>query len=89
MKAKDLRERTAEELVELEKTLLRERFENRFKNFTNRLDNTAVLRKARRDIARVKTLLSEKSATEKTATAKAATDKAATATAITTQTEAK
>ena len=73
MKAKDLRERTAEELVELEKTLLRERFENRFKNFTNRLDNTAVLRKARRDIARVKTLLSEKTATEKAATEKAAT----------------
>lgn len=63
MKAKDLRERTAEELVELEKTLVRERFENRFKNFTNRLDNTATLKKARRDIARVKTVMTEKAAT--------------------------
>ncbi len=60
MKAQDLRERTAEELVELQKTLVRERFENRFKNFTNRLDNTAVLKQARRDIARVKTILTEK-----------------------------
>ena len=60
MKAKDLRERTAEELAELEKTLTRERFQNRFKNFTNRLDNTAVLKQARRDIARVKTILTEK-----------------------------
>lgn len=60
MKAKDLRERTAEELVELEKTLTRERFQNRFKNFTNQLDNTASLTKARRDIARVKTVMTEK-----------------------------
>ena len=59
MKAKDLRERTAEELAELEKTLTRERFQNRFKNFTNRLDNTAALKKARRDIARVKTVLTQ------------------------------
>ena len=59
MKAKDLLERTPEELVELEKTLTRERFENRFKNFTNRLDNTAALKKARRDIARVKTVLTQ------------------------------
>ncbi len=60
MKAKDLRERTAEELAELEKTLTRERFQNRFKNFTNRLDNTAALKQARSDIARVKTVMTEK-----------------------------
>ena len=59
MKAKDLLERTPEELVELEESLTRERFENRFKNFTNRLDNTAALKKARRDIARVKTVLTQ------------------------------
>lgn len=62
MKAKDLRERTAEELVELEKTLTRERFQNRFKNFTNRLDDTSALKKARRDIARVKTVQTEQAA---------------------------
>lgn len=65
MKAKDLLERTPEELAEVEKTLNRERFENRFKNFTNRLDNTALLKKARRDIARVKTVLTQKQATKK------------------------
>ena len=59
MKAKDLRERTAEELAELEKTLTRERFQNRFKNFTNRLEDTSALKKALRDIARVKTVLTQ------------------------------
>ena len=59
MKAKDLLERTPEELAELEKTLVRERFDNRFKNFTNRLDDTSALKKARRDIARVKTVLTQ------------------------------
>ena len=45
MKAKDLRERSTEDLVELEKSLAGERFQNRFKNFTNRLDDTSVIRK--------------------------------------------
>jgi large subunit ribosomal protein L29 len=57
MKAKDLRERTVEDLRELEKSLTRDSFTNRFKNFTNRLDDTSVINKARRDLARVKTLL--------------------------------
>ncbi len=57
MKAKDLRERTPAELVELEKSLIGERFKNRFKNFTNRLDDSSALKKARRDIARIKTIL--------------------------------
>ena len=60
MKAKDLHERTVEDLKELEKTLNTTLFDSRFKNFTNRLDNTASLRNARREIARVKTVLAEK-----------------------------
>ncbi|CAN5780017.1 hypothetical protein BH09MYX1_BH09MYX1_21620 [soil metagenome] len=59
MKAKDLRERTAEDLKELEKTLVKDLFDSRFKNFTNRLDDTSALRKGRRELARVKTLLAE------------------------------
>ncbi len=59
MKAKDLRERTPEDLKELEKTLTKDLFEARFKNFTNRLDDTSSLRKGRRELARVKTLLLE------------------------------
>lgn len=58
-KAKDLRERTAEDLVELEKTLAKEVFQNRFKNFTNRLDDTSAINKTRRDLARVKTVLTQ------------------------------
>jgi large subunit ribosomal protein L29 len=57
MKAKDLRERSTEELRELEKSLAKDTFTNRFKNFTNRLDDTSVLGKGRRDLARVKTIL--------------------------------
>ncbi|MRG94528.1 50S ribosomal protein L29 [Polyangium spumosum] len=66
MKAKDLRERTTEHLQELEKTLGREVFDAKFKNFTNRLNDTAAIRKARRDLARVKTVLQQR-ATESAA----------------------
>ena len=59
MKAKDLRERSAEELKELEKSLSKDLFNHKFKNHTNRLDNTAAIRTTRRDLARVKTLLVE------------------------------
>ena len=43
MKAKDLRERSAEDLRDLEKSLAKDLFQNRFKNFTNRLDDTSAL----------------------------------------------
>jgi large subunit ribosomal protein L29 len=57
MKPKDLRERSAEDLRDLEKSLAKDTFQNRFKNFTNRLDDTSQLPKTRRDLARVKTIL--------------------------------
>lgn len=57
MKAKDLRERSQEDLRDLEKSLAKDTFQNRFKNFTNRLDDTSQLPKTRRDLARVKTVL--------------------------------
>ena len=57
MKAKDLRERSKEDLKELEKSLAKDAFQARFKNFTNRLDDTSTINKTRRDLARVKTLL--------------------------------
>jgi len=59
MKAKDLRERSPEDLKELEKSLSKDVFQNRFKNFTNRLDDTSSIKKARRDLARVKTILAQ------------------------------
>lgn len=64
MKAKDLRERTTEHLRELEKTLAAEVFQARFKNYTNRLNDTSSVRKARRDLARVKTILTQRERTE-------------------------
>lgn len=61
MKAKDLRERSVEDLKELEKSLRGDMFHARLKNFTNRLDDTSTIRKARRDLARVLTLITERS----------------------------
>ena len=60
MKAADLREKSVEDLRELEKTLARDVFQNRLKNFTNRLDDTSSIKKARKDLARVKTILGER-----------------------------
>jgi len=57
MKAKDLRERSPEDLKELDKSLAKDVFTARFKNFTNRLDDTSTINKTKRDLARVKTLL--------------------------------
>ncbi len=62
MKAKDLSDRTTEDLRELEKSVANDRFQHRFKNFTNRLDDTSLIRKARRDLARVKTILAQRTA---------------------------
>ena len=60
MKAKDLRDRTTEDLRELDKRLSNDLFQYRFKNFTNRLDDTSLVHKTRRDIARVRTVLAER-----------------------------
>jgi large subunit ribosomal protein L29 len=60
MKAADLREKSVDDLRELQKTLARDVFQNRLKNFTNRLDDTSSMRKTRRDLARVVTLLHER-----------------------------
>jgi large subunit ribosomal protein L29 len=70
MKAKDLRERNAEDLKELEKTIKKDLFDARFKNFTNRLDDTSTLRKARKELARVKTILVESAKAAASATTK-------------------
>ena len=59
MKAKDLRERSVDDLKELEKSLQKDTFTARFKNFTNRLDDTSTIKKNKRDLARVQTILRE------------------------------
>ena len=60
MKAKELKERSENELQGMEKDLRRELWKTRFSNFTNQLDDTAKLRRLRRSVARVKTILAQK-----------------------------
>ena len=60
MKASNLREKSADDLRELQKSLASDVFQNRLKNFTNRLDDTSAIRKSKRDLARVITLLHER-----------------------------
>jgi large subunit ribosomal protein L29 len=60
VKASDLREKSVEDLQELQRALARDVFQSRLKNFTNRLDDTSSMRKTKRDLARVITLLRER-----------------------------
>ena len=56
---KELRQLTAPELVEKEKQLVQELFNLRFQLGTGRLENPMQIRKTKREIARVKTVLQE------------------------------
>ncbi len=60
MKSKDLRERASEDLAELCQQLRKDVFSHRMKNFTNQLDDTSLVRKTRRDIARIEQILHER-----------------------------
>ena len=60
MTAKDLRARETDDLVRLLETMRKEAFASRMKHFANRLEDTSLLAKARRDIARVETVLRER-----------------------------
>ena len=60
MRAKELRERTDEELLTMERTIRNELFTARFKNHTNRLYDSSELPKKRHDLARVLTILRER-----------------------------
>jgi large subunit ribosomal protein L29 len=59
MKMKELRELTVDELTQKELELKEELFNLRFQQSTNRLENPMRIRQVKRDIARVKTLLTE------------------------------
>ena len=60
MKAKELREKSAEELKDQLSTLLEDQFKFRMQKATGQLGQTHLLKSTRRDIARVKTLLQQK-----------------------------
>ncbi len=61
---KELRQLTAPELIEKEKQLVQELFNLRFQLGTGRLENPMQIRKTKREIARVKTVLQEFSQAE-------------------------
>lgn len=61
---KELRQLMAPELIEKEKQLVQELFNLRFQLGTGRLDNPMQIRKTKREIARVKTVLQEVSKAE-------------------------
>jgi large subunit ribosomal protein L29 len=63
MKASELRSKSSEELQTELQSLLRAQFSLRMQKATQQLPNTSQIRKVRRDIARVRTLLSEKAKT--------------------------
>jgi large subunit ribosomal protein L29 len=66
MKTTELRERTLGDLAQLEEDLVKDLWKARFSNFTNQLDDTAKLRRLRREIARVKTIRTEKQKSDAT-----------------------
>jgi len=68
MKAGDLRAMTLDQLEDEVLKLKKERFNLRFQRATGQLENTARVRQARRDIARVKTIAAQKRAGETAAT---------------------
>ena len=57
MEVKELRDLTAAELVEKEQQLSQELFSLRFQLAAGRIENPMKIRQARRDLARVKTVL--------------------------------
>jgi len=60
VKAKELRELAHEELVAKGRELRDQLFNARIKKATGQLENTALLRALRRDVARVETVLRQK-----------------------------
>jgi large subunit ribosomal protein L29 len=60
MKARELKELTAEELLKKGKDLKEELFNLRFQHSTGQLDNTARLKQVKKDVARLETVLRQK-----------------------------
>lgn len=60
MNASELREKTPDQLREELESMKKEAFNLRFQAATGQLENTAQMKTARRNAARVKTILNEK-----------------------------
>lgn len=64
MKAGELRDLTADDLVKKDQELAEELFKLKFQHSVRPLENTARLRQLRKDIARVKTVINQKRAAQ-------------------------
>ena len=62
LKTADIRAMSADQMEDAVVSLKKERFNLRFQRATGQLENTARLREARRDIARIKTVAAQKRA---------------------------
>jgi len=62
MKANELREKTPDQLRDELANLKKESFNLRFQQATGQMENTSGIRAARRNAAKVKTILNEKAA---------------------------
>lgn len=60
MKIKEMRDLNAEDLKEKERNFVEGLFKLRFRHAAGHLDSSSALKQARKDIARVKTVLREK-----------------------------
>ena len=65
MKAADIRAKTPDELNDELASLKKEQFNLRFQKATGQLEKTSRVREVRRDIARIKTIIAERSAAKK------------------------
>lgn len=61
MKVSELKEKSADELNETLVSLAKDQFTHRMQQSTGQLNQTHLLKATKRDIARVKTVLNEKS----------------------------
>ena len=62
MNAQELRDKTPDQLREVLSNLKKEAFNLRFQQATGQLENTARMRSVKRDVARVRTVLTQKAA---------------------------
>ncbi len=60
MKAKDLADRATADLAQLLLDVKKDLFSFRMKNVTGQLSDTSLLRKARKDVARIEMILRER-----------------------------
>ena len=67
MKTADLRTKSEDELKKNLIDLRKEQFNLRFQQSTGAVENTSLVRKARRGVAKIKTILNEKQSAEKPA----------------------